>query len=243
MITAILIGTFLAPLGDTTVIVAGAELELVYVEPGAFLRDMESGRSQRVEVTSAFWMGRHEVTWRLWESVMDWNDGRGQPNHPVRNVTWLQIADFLERSSARVEGWEFRLPTEAEWEFAARAGGASPWTEGVDSLSLTQYAWIRSNAGGVVQEVGRRLPNAWGLHDMHGNVWEWVADWMAPYPDLPVVVDPLGPSAGSERVRRGGSAVYGADAARSSHRYQQPPDRGNGNLGFRVVAIPTRRAS
>jgi len=137
---------------------------------------------------------------------------------------------FLDRAN-------FRLPTEAEWEYAARAGTTTRWSSGDDPIALLEHAWVRANTGGVVQPVGTRLPNPWDLFDMHGNVWEWVSDWHAPdYFDRAPEADPTGPSTGTEKVRRGGSVMYSADNAASTHRYQQPPGRGNGNLGFRVAA-------
>ena len=236
MIAALLLSLSLALPSDTTVLVGGVGLSLVRLEPGSFQREVGPDSVQRVVLTEGFWLCTHETTWDLWEAVMGQGDVSGQPKHPVRGVSWTEIVEFLDRASAFADGWKFRLPTEAEWEYAARAGSTSDWATGSDSVALHDHAWIRTNAGGVVQPVEGRSPNAWGLHDMHGNVWEWVSDWKGPYPDAPVVTDPEGPPIGTERVRRGGSAVYGARAARSSYRYQQPPDRGNGNLGFRIVA-------
>ncbi|NNF12129.1 MAG: formylglycine-generating enzyme family protein [Gemmatimonadetes bacterium] len=239
MITALLLSLSITLPSDTTVLVAGVETPFVRLEPGTFERENGPDEFQRVVLTEGFWLGKYEVTWEAWEAVMGNRDDQSQPSHPARQVSWIEVSEFLERASAGVEGWGFRLPTEAEWEYAARAGSPSDWTSGPDSLILLEYAWIRRNAEGAVQPVGGRRPNAWGLHDMHGNVWEWTADWMGPYPDQVSVTDPKGPTIGTERVRRGGSAVYGAAAARSSYRYQQPPNRGNGNLGFRIVATPT----
>ena len=223
----------------TTLRIGGVDVPFVYVEPGRYEREHETSGTQTVVLTRGFWLARHEVTWEVWKAVMGWDDGRGQPRHPARRMSWLEARDFVDRAGAAVEGWSFRLPTEAEWEYAARAGTTTPWSSGADSTSLGEVAWTRANSGAAIQPVGRLRPNAWGLHDMHGNVWEWVADWMGAYPPTAVVTDPAGPPSGTERVRRGGSAIYGADAARSSNRYQQPPDRGNGNLGLRIVAVPT----
>ncbi len=243
MLTMLLLSIALTTPPDTTLLIEGVEVMFVRIEPGTFDREIRPGAIQRVELTTGFLMGKHEVTWETWEAVMGKAHGQGVPQKPVRRVSWTEIEDFLTRASVATKGWDFRLPTEAEWEYAARSGTTSDWASGPDARTLLDYAWIRANANGAVQPVGKKRPNAWGLHDMHGNVWEWVSDWMGPYPDAPTVVDPRGPSSGSERVRRGGSAVYGAAAARSSYRYQQPPNRGNGNLGFRVVATPTEDAS
>ena len=226
---------FHAP-ADTSFLIGGTEVPMVRVEAGSFHRDAQVGR-QHVTLTSGFHLGATEVTWATWDGVMGWTDGRDQPDYPARRMSWTDVTEFLRRASEATPGWTFRLPTEAEWEYAARAGSTTPWASGEDASTLTRIAWVRENSGGAVQPVAGREPNAWGLYDMHGNVWEWVADWMGPYPDAPRLEDPIGPSTGTERVRRGGSAVYGSDAARSSHRYQQPPNRGNGNLGFRIVAV------
>ena len=236
MILALVTAMLATPSSDTTLTVGGAEIPLVFVEAGTFARNLPDGRPQEVVLTTGFWLGKYEVTWDVWDSVMGSGPDPHPPDQPARRLTWIQIQDFLERATDLVDGWAFRLPTEAEWEYAARADTKSPWASGPDSVALLDYAWIRANAGGAVQEVGTRRPNQWGLYDMHGNVWEWVSDWMGPYPPDATVVDPAGPVQGEERVRRGGSVVYSAAAARSSTRYQQPPDRGNGNLGFRVVA-------
>lgn len=196
----------------------------------------ERERLHRVTLRRGFWLGKYEVTWAQWKAVMGWDDARGQPNHPARRFSWNQAQIFIERLNARVDTLRFRMPTEAEWEYAARAGTTAPWSSGNVRDSLLAYAWVRDNAFGRIQEVGTKKPNAWGLHDMHGNVWEWVQDWFdSAYYRVSPTVNPQGPATGTERVRRGGSAVYSAPNARSAHRYANPPDRGNGNIGMRLM--------
>ena len=239
--TALLTGLALTLPADTVVeLPGGVAAELVWIEPGRFERTLADGRAQRVEVTRGYWLSTTEATWAQWRAVMGDGGGAQRAEMPVRDVSWDEIGRFLDAVSQAVPGWRFRLPTEAEWEYAARAGSDAPWSSGPDPADLAAYAWTRENASGAVQPVGTRGPNAWGLFDMHGNVWEWVADWMGAYPTDAVMTDPTGPATGTERVRRGGSAVYGVDAARAGYRYQQPPARGNGNLGFRFVAVPER---
>ena len=219
---------------------SGARLEFVCIPAGQFVMgDAEFGPRRPVTLTRPFWLARTETTWSTWTGLGGEDDGRGQPNHPARGMTWFEIEDFLTRFDRSLEDpllLNPRLPTEAEWEYAARAGTDSRWSSGDDEETLLEHAWIRPNAAASVQRVATRLPNPWGLYDLHGNVWEWVADWHDPdhYADAPSV-DPTGPPSGTERVRRGGSVVYGPASARSAHRYQQPPGRGNGNLGFRIA--------
>ncbi|MEO0742031.1 MAG: formylglycine-generating enzyme family protein [Bacteroidota bacterium] len=239
-------------------------LRFVWIRPGSFQmgsdldepmgpldRDttasgIDHERQHDVILTRGFWLATTETTWSVWNAVMGTSGGRGGPQAPARNLSWDDTQRFFPRlSGAATDSTDsvlrFRLPTEAEWEYAARAGTTSPWSHGFDEDSLTAYAWIRSNAAGRVQPVATRKPNPWGLYDMHGNVWEWVADWYADdaYATTPRI-DPRGPERGRERVRRGGSVVYGAAIARSASRYRNPPDRGNGNLGFRIVLIEER---
>lgn len=213
------------------------EISLVRIQAGDFVRSLPGRDQQTIEITDGFWMGAYEVSWAEWRAVMDWDDGRNQPGHPARRMTWFQIQEYLDRMSTMIEGWSFRLPTEAEWEYAARSGGDGLWGASEDSIQVNLYAWTRENSGGSIQRRGLLKANDWGLYDMQGNVWEWVSDWMAPLPETSRLTNPRGPEYGTEKVRRGGSAVYGLSATRMNHRYQQPPDGGNGNIGFRIVAV------
>jgi len=173
-----------------------------------------------VVFTGRGWETRPGVSWR--------NPGYGQgDDHPVTCVSWNDSQEFIRWLSARA-GRRFRLPTEAEWEYAARGGG-----EEYCSAELDSIAWYEGNSGGSTHPVGRKRPNAYGLHDMVGNVWEWVSDWYGAYPSSPEA-DPTGPGSGTMRVNRGGS-WYGSRGACWFRGKNTPDDRGNG-LGFRLAA-------
>lgn len=242
MIAGPVLAVALALQADVTVPIAdGVSIDLIAVAPGSFVMGLAGSADappHEVEISRPFWIGRTEVTRRQWIAVMGAGPGgAGRSREPARGMSWHEAGEFLVRVSERTPCWRFRLPTEAEWEYAARAGTATPWSSGPDRDSLAAYAWTRETAEGVIRDVARRRPNPWGLHDVHGNVWEWVADWYAADAyDRSGSRDPTGPEAGVERVRRGGSVLYGANDARSGHRYRQPPGRGNGNIGFRVAA-------
>jgi len=144
-----------------------------------------------------------------------------------RNATWDAVTVNWAANG-------FRLPTEAEWEFAARAGTTTEWSFGGNVANLGYYGWYSGNAGGMTREVGGRRPNPWGLYDMHGNVWEWVWDWWGT-PGTGAETDPTGPAAGDFRVARGGSWFDTPDYARSAFRFDYNPVLRGTDLGFRVV--------
>lgn len=198
--------------------------------PGEPLREAQEGRHP-VQLTRAFLLGRTEVTQAQWERVMGTRPSHFAtcgPDCPVENVNYLEVELFLQRLNARAGGG-FRLPSEAEWEYACRAGSTGAYASG-DTLTRQQ-----ANFGGTGPlPVGSFPANAWGLADMHGNVWEWCADWHCPYGDGPAV-DPVGRCASDKRVIRGGSWAFEADSARCALRYtHRPVDRGP-SLGFRVA--------
>jgi formylglycine-generating enzyme required for sulfatase activity len=154
-------------------------------------------------------------------------------------VSWRDTQDFLSRLNAlNLEG-TFRLPTEAEWEYAARAGTTSRFGFGDDPEygDLSQHAWFYSRAEGRSHNVGLKKPNAWGLFDMHGNVWEWCSDWFAPYANDLAVTNPQGPALGTHRVIRGGSWFNEPEALRSANRHRHDPDSRQTNLGLRLIWV------
>ncbi len=151
-------------------------------------------------------MGKYEVTQEQWEAVMGSNPSRFKANrNPVEQVSWNACQEFVKKLTAVSKEKEpFRLPTEAEWEYACRAGSAGKYCFGDAENLMTDYAWHVGNAANTVHPVGEKKPNAWGLYDMHGNVWEWCQDWYGAYADGEQT-DPAGPAAGLHRTLRGGS--------------------------------------
>ena len=182
-------------------------MEFVWIPAGEFLMGSEREDVTRVRISRGFWLGKHEVTQAEWETFMGENparfDGCG-PDCPVANVSWHDAQRFAERlnllSSEYANGAEYHLPTEAEWEYAARA----ETTEDRYSDDLDAIAWYDGNSRDRSHAVGRKEPNVGGLHDMLGNVNEWVQDWHGDYPGG-VATDPQGPVSGMHRVARGGN--------------------------------------
>ena len=189
-----------------------------------------------VHISRPFYLGKYEVTQAQWEAVMGYNPSawRGQRNLPVEQVSWEDVQEFLRRLNTEEGRIRYRLPTEAEWEYAARAGTTTVYSFGNDVSRLDEYAWYGGNAAHTSHPIGQLKPNAWGLHDMHGNVWEWVYDWYEPYP-TGTVTDPQGPAAGLNRVFRGGGRSNVAWRCRSSSRGYRPPESRLDAVGFRVL--------
>jgi formylglycine-generating enzyme required for sulfatase activity len=155
---------------------------------------------------------------------------RGE-KRPVDSVTLYEAEQFIHRLNLRNDGYIYRLPTEAEWEYAARAGSLGEYTGKLDAV-----AWYKSNSGGSSHEVAQKEPNAYGLFDVHGNVWEWCADrYKESYYSESPSSDPKGPSDGLDRVLRGGSWFYAERFQRLSVRWKLPPSVRNANVGFRVL--------
>ncbi len=190
----------------------------------------------KVTLIQPFYLGVYEVTQEQYEKVMDTNPSHFKgPMLPVECVSWNDAQDFCRTLSQMDKSMTYRLPTEAEWEYAARAGTKTAyyWGDAFDA----RYVWCDQNSGGKTQEVGTRLPNVWGLYDMSGNVWEWCEDWKGSYP-TDEQVDPKGVASGSNRVFRGGCWYYNTQSCRSANRYGYVPDSRSYNVGFRVVAVP-----
>ena len=224
----------------------GVMLEMVWCPPGSFMMGSPEGEKGRdddetqheVTLTKGFWLGKYEVTQEQWDRVMGSNPSnfRGAKN-PVGEVSWDDVQGFIEKLNAKGAGG-FRLPTEAEWEYACRAGSTTAYCFGDDEQGLYSYAWYRDNSGYEEHPVGGKKPNAWGIHDMHGNLWEWCQDWYGKYPSGSVT-DPGGPASGSCRVLRGGSWSYYPASCRSAIRLRvNPRTPGFTFFGFRVARTP-----
>jgi formylglycine-generating enzyme required for sulfatase activity len=196
--------------------------------------------NRRVALTKPFCLGVHPVTQEQYERVMGKNPSyfKGSQN-PVENVSWKEAVEFCRRLSELPEekaaGRVYRLPTEAEWEYACRAGTTTDYSFGNDESDLGEYAWYDDNSGDTTHPVGRKKPNRWGLYDMHGNVWEWCEDWYVENLPKAAVTDPTGPASGSRRVNRGGGWYYLAYSCRSASRSRSTPAGRDRNYGFRVL--------
>ncbi len=216
--------------------------------------DSEASRNEKpqhaVRITKPFYLGVTEVTQEQYERVMGTNPSRFKgPQLPVENVSWEDAVEYCRKLSAlpveRSAGRVYRLPTEAEWEYACRAGSTtryyfdddgSTWDFGGDASMLGEHGWYKGNSVFKTQPVGQKKPNEWGLYDMHGNVWEWCSDWFSAnyYANSPLE-DPTGHASGSRRVCRGGSWSDAAELCRSASRSWYRPGHRYDNLGFRVA--------
>ncbi len=224
--------------GDRRVLTAdGVEYAFRYCPAGTFMMgspSSEEGRSgdetqHRVTLTKGFWMLETQVTQKMWESVMGNNPSyfKGAQN-PVEEVSWNDCQEFCKALSRKLGG-SIKLPTEAQWEYACRAG-----TTGAYAGDLDAMAWYCGNSGNKTPPVGTKQANAWGLYDMHGNVYEWCQDWFGDYPTNSVT-DPTGPANGSNRVYRGGSWDNDAEFCRSALRCYNSPEYRSDRLGLRVL--------
>lgn len=211
----------------------------------------EDERLHRVDLTSPFFMQATEVTQQQWREVMGYNpslfSGGGRADYPVENVTWLEVQDFISRLNAGQEDVRYRLPTEAEWEYACRAGSEKEFYEGEMkknekgySSALDKIGWYYRNSDKTTHPVARKKANRWGLFDMHGNVWEWCADWGGEYP-VTSRVNPTGPPSGHARIRRGGAWNHYPSFCRAANRSRFDPNDSNPDTGFRLVAETVKR--
>ena len=218
-------------------------IEFVLIEPGTFMMGSEKGSSDekpvhQVEITKPFYLGRYPVTQSQWSAVEGSNSRKfkGESN-PVESVSWSDVQKYLQK--LQKGDALYRLPTEAEWEYACRAGTTTEYSFGEDSDKLGEYAWYNQNSGKKTHPVGQKKPNPWGLYDMHGNVWEWVQDWYDKgyYKQFQnkTAVDPTGPEKGTYRVFRGGGWSSFAAHLRSASRGNRPPGFAYGIVGFRLL--------
>jgi formylglycine-generating enzyme required for sulfatase activity len=218
-------------------------IEMVYVPAGSFAMGSpasEAGqgeqRQRQVTLTKAFYLGRYEVTQEQWERVMGNNPSEFKQvgkTAPVEKVSWTDCQEYVGKLNTLdprpSPPGTFRLPTEAEWEYACRAG-----TTGAYAGILDEMGWYDKNSGKTTHPVGQKKPNAWGLWDMHGNVWEWCADWAGNYPAGPAT-DPAGPETGECRVMRGGSWNFDASICRAARGWGDYPGSRNSVYGLRLA--------
>jgi formylglycine-generating enzyme required for sulfatase activity len=230
-------------------------MKLVLIPKGTFMMgspNEEEGaindeEQHQVTISKDYYLGATEVTQGQYEKVMGTNPSEFQKRvirksdssmYPVEQVSWEDAVEFCKRLSALPEenkaGRMYRLPTEAQWEYACRADCKMAYSFGESLKSLGDYAWFGGNSNDQTHPVGEKKPNAWGLYDMHGNVWEWCSDWYDEYPKG-TISDTTGPKEGSGRVRRGGSWFGGAAFCRSAFRTWIIPSHRNYDLGFRVA--------
>ncbi|MDR1166672.1 MAG: formylglycine-generating enzyme family protein [Deltaproteobacteria bacterium] len=190
----------------------------------------------RVTISRPFYMGVYEVTQAEWTRVM----GGANPSRfegrslPVESVSWDDVSSFVRRLNEKDETEKYRLPTEAEWEYCARAGTTSTYFFGDDVGSLGTYAWYDINSGYKTRPVGGKSPNPWGLYDIYGNVWEWVQDFLGEYSGA-AATDPKGPSEGSFRVIRGCGWDISDTPCRSAFRYGHSPETRSDTIGLRLA--------
>jgi formylglycine-generating enzyme required for sulfatase activity len=225
-------------------------MEFVQIPEGCFLMGSPEDESltfkrevpQRQVCLDGFEMSKTEVTQEQWKAVMGHNPSyfKGD-NRPVDMVSWNSVQEFLKKLNAMDNNRHYRLPTEAEWEYACRAGSTSSYSFGDEALQLGEYAWYSDNAARQTRPVAEKKPNAWGLYDMHGNVWEWVQDWYTyRYYENSPTDNPQGPDNGSLKSLRGGNFLNTAESGmtRCAYRGRNRPDLYHVNFGFRLVSFP-----
>lgn len=233
----------------------GTTMEFVRIEAGTFAMGAPASYSDllglpnehpqhEVTLSRGFYLGKYEVTQAQWEAVMGNNPSfYTGPNHPVEKVSWEDAQVFIHTLNAAAGDSLYRLPTEAEWEYAARAGTQTLWSFGDDVSQFEDYGWWEGNTNREsTKDVGMQLANPWGLYDIHGNVWEWVQDWYgADYYASSSSTDPPGPASGTSRVLRGGSfansdRLFTRSAFRSEHK---TPLTRNVSAGLRLLRMET----
>ncbi len=237
-------------LGDSTTI------ELAAVHAGEYERGSKrwfSGEKpiHRVRITHSFWMGIYPITQKQYGQATGENPSHFDgDDRPVEMVTWYEAMRYctrlttMERESGELpEGYEYRLPTEGEWEYAAKGGSDSDGYRYSGGNDVEEVAWHGGPTGGhssfMTRPVGMKAPNKLGLYDMSGNVWEWCYDWHEDYPKVPGIIDPTGPEEGSHRLLRGGSWGYEANCCRVTRRDGLTPGHRYCDVGFRVVLAPS----
>lgn len=229
---------------DVTIQVGDVGLRMIYVEGGVFTMGGTDEQGEDVKAyeepahpvkLNSYYIGMTEVTQELWETVMGWNYAWNTESNqlPMEDVSWEDCNEFAEVLSERT-GKKFRLPTEAEWEYAARGGIKSGNHKYSGSDNIDDVAWYVSNSDDMTHKVGTKNANELGIYDMNGNVWEWCQDWYGEY-STSSYDNPTGPKTGDFRIYRGGSYKEKAEYNRTSNRSFNRPDFRYGNIGLRVV--------
>jgi formylglycine-generating enzyme required for sulfatase activity len=221
-------------------------MEFVWVSAGGFMMGSESGNPDerpvhQVTIGGGFFIGKHEVTQAQWQKVMGSNPSRFKGDDlPVDSISWDDAVAFVARLNAQADRYTYRLPTESEWEYAARAGAPGDYAADLDAS-----AWYEKNSSGKTHTVGGKLPNAFGLFDMQGNVWEWCQDWYhGTYTGAPADGSAwVSPGGQKERVLRGGSWYNNAADLRYASRISSTAGNRDFNNGLRVMAMPSPEAS
>ena len=226
-------------------------LEMVYIPAGTYMmgsptdelsRHNDEGPLRKVTISKGFYLGKYELTQAQWKAITGSNPSvfrnvQQAEDHPVDNVSWNDAHDYIAKLNTLNLG-AFRLPTEAEWEYACRAGTSTRYYWGADSSDqqVYNYAWAFPQSEGRSHPVGLKKPNAWNLYDMCGNVWEWCQDWRTSSYSTSDTVDPTGTPVGTKKIYRGGSWFNKPSTLRSANRNGHPPDTGGGaNSGFRLL--------
>lgn len=245
---------------DNTFVIKEINLEMVKCPAGSFMMgspDNELGRNadeklHLVTITKPFYIGKFEVTQSQYVALMEKNPSKiVGANNPVESVTYYDAKAFCDKINLKYlnqlpQGYKFDLPTEAQWEYACRAGTTTALNNGKeiksiwgDGTNIDEIAWNNHISRYATQDVGQKKPNAWGIYDMHGNVWEWCRDWYGEYTEKEVT-DPLGPISGPGRVCRGGSCNNNSLGSRSAIRgcIDSSRDKGDEDTGFRVALVP-----
>jgi formylglycine-generating enzyme required for sulfatase activity len=239
---------------------AGAEMALLPAGRFTMGDEKEVDATPHEVAVSSFYIDKYPVTQEQYKKVMEENPSRWKADkNPVEQVRWSDAVKYCNARSLKeglqpcydLQTWQcnfeangYRLPTEAEWEYACRAGSKTVYFFGNDLSKLTDFAWVDSNAGGKPRQVGQKQPNPWGLYDMHGNVWEWCNDfYQVDYYQESPEENPRGPETGETKVVRGGAWKFSADSCRSGYRYNEDPGYSDVCFGYDIYGFRCVRNS